>query len=55
MTERFLSQRTADMVVLLCNDGVDREELKALVSSAFEDGIDCTLKQMDGSDDREDF
>ena len=39
-----MSQRTAELMLLLYDDGVDREELKALVDSAFGDGLTFMAK-----------
>ena len=47
MTSDPMSRRTADLMILLCDDGVNREELKALVGSAFKDGLDYAIKHMD--------
>ena len=47
MSLEMMSQRTAELLLLLHDDGVDREELKALVGSAFQDGIAYTLKNLD--------
>ena len=44
MGDNLMSQRTAELLLLLSSDGVDQEELVALASSAFEDGIKCRLK-----------
>lgn len=46
MSECLMSERTAELLLLLYNDGVDHEELKALVRSAFEDGINYTIEQV---------
>jgi hypothetical protein len=43
----MMSERTAELMLLLYDDGVDRDELKALIGSAFEDGIEFTLKNLD--------
>ncbi len=47
MIDAFMSERTAELLLLLYDDGVDQEELKALVRSAFEDGINCILDHID--------
>lgn len=47
MTERLMSDLTAELMLLLHGDGVDREELKALVDSAFRDGVTYTMKTID--------
>lgn len=47
-----MSQRTAELMLLLYDDGVDREELKALVGSAFEDGVEYTLQHVEELRDR---
>ena len=44
MGDNLMSQRTAELLLLLSSDGVDQEELKALASSAFEDGMKCRIK-----------
>lgn len=54
MTESFMSQRTAELLLLLYDDGVDQEELKALVGSAFEDGVNCAINQIDEAENRSD-
>ena len=46
MSDNLMSQRTAELMLLLYDDGVNREELKALVGSAFKDGIEFTMKRM---------
>ena len=46
MTHKLMSERTAELMLLLYDDGVNREELKALVGSAFKDGIEFTMKRM---------
>ena len=46
MTDEFMSKGTAELVVLLLGDGVDHEELEALVSSAFTDGVNFAIKQL---------
>ena len=51
MTDEFMSKGTAELVVLLLGDGVDDEELTALVSSAFSDGVNFAISrlgEMDG-------
>ena len=47
MTDDMMSQLTADLMLLLYEDGVDREELTALVGSAFRDGVEYTIKHID--------
>ncbi len=47
MTDDMMSQLTADLMLLLYEDGVDREELTALVGSAFRDGVEYTIKNID--------
>ncbi|MGD8327540.1 MAG: hypothetical protein PVF65_11545 [Sphingomonadales bacterium] len=39
MNEDYMSQRTTDLMLLLFGDGVDGDELRALVDSAFSDGL----------------
>lgn len=39
MSDSLMSPRTAELLLLLYDDGVDGEELKALVDSAFQDGL----------------
>lgn len=51
MSEIFMSQRTAELLLLLSSDGVSEEELRALASSAFEDGMRCGIKHMRKDDD----
>lgn len=51
MSERFVSDKTKELLLLLYDDGVDREELKALVSSAFKDGIDYLIGERNDRDD----
>jgi hypothetical protein len=51
MSQELMSERTAELMLLLYDDGVDRDELKALVGSAFKDGIDYTIKRMGDSRD----
>lgn len=46
MSENLMSERTTELLLLLYGDGVDREELKALVGSAFGDGVDYMKKQI---------
>jgi hypothetical protein len=46
MSQEMMSERTAELMLLLYDDGVDRNELKALVGSAFKDGIEYTIKRM---------
>ncbi len=46
MSLEMMSQRTAELLLLLHDDGVDREELKALVGSAFQDGVAFTLQNL---------
>lgn len=46
MTESIMSEQTTELMLLLYGDGVDREELKALVGSAFQDGIKYTVGQL---------
>lgn len=45
MSESLMSQRTAELLLLLYDDGVDGEELKALVDSAFQDGLAYMVKR----------
>jgi hypothetical protein len=52
MSQELMSQRTAELMLLLYDDGVDREELKALVGSAFQDGIEYTIKRMADAQDK---
>lgn len=40
MNNQYMSQRTADLMVMMLGDGVDPEELRALVDSAFCDGLE---------------
>jgi len=47
MTYGLMNKRTAELMLLLHEDGVDREELKALVGSAFEDGIEFALQHVE--------
>jgi hypothetical protein len=51
MPQDLMSEHTAELMLLLYDDGVDRDELKALVGSAFKDGIEYTIKRM--SDNRD--
>jgi hypothetical protein len=51
MSDKLMSERTAELMLLLYDDGMDREELKALVGSAFKDGIAFTMKRL--NDDRD--
>jgi hypothetical protein len=51
MPQDLMSQRTAELMLLLYDDGVDRDELKALVGSAFQDGVEYTIKRMRGHRD----
>lgn len=44
MTDEFMSKGTAELLVLLLGDGVDDDELAALVSSAFTDGVNFAIK-----------
>ena len=37
MTDSLMSRLTRELMLLLHDDGVDREELMALVDSAFQD------------------
>ena len=46
MSESLMSERTTELLLLLYNDGVDHDELKALVRSAFEDGINYTIENV---------
>ena len=45
MNDRAMSRSTAELFTLLYNDGVDRDELRALVGSAFRDGYMYSLRQ----------
>ncbi len=47
MSLEMMSRRTTELLLLLYDDGVDRDELKALVGSAFQDGITYTLNNLD--------
>lgn len=47
MTFGLMNKRTAELMLLLHEDGVDREELKALVGSAFEDGVEFALQHVE--------
>ena len=47
MSEPLMSQRTAELMLLLYDDGVDGDELKALVDSAFGDGLTFMVKHYD--------
>lgn len=40
----MMSSLTRELMLLLHDDGVDRNELKALVDSAFQDGVAYTIK-----------
>ncbi|UCH74059.1 MAG: hypothetical protein JSU82_17360 [Rhodospirillales bacterium] len=51
MSENFMSQRTAELLLLLSNDGVDEEELRALATSAFEDGMRCRIGRIGDGDE----
>lgn len=53
MSEDIVSKRTAELLVLLSMDGVDREELKALVASAFADGVNYSVGQIGQGNDPE--
>ena len=52
MTDELMSKGTAELVVLLLGDGVDHEELNALVSSAFADGVNFAIRQLGEVDGR---
>ena len=47
MPDNPMSAHTADLMLLLFDDGADQEELKALISSAFTDGVNYTIKYME--------
>ena len=47
MSEPLMSQRTAELLLLLYDDGVDGDELRALVDSAFGDGLTFMVKHYD--------
>ena len=47
MEDVMMSRLTADLMLLLYEDGADREELTALVGSAFRDGVEYTIKHID--------
>ena len=47
MSEPYMSQRTAELMLLLFEDGVDGDELRALVDSAFSDGLSVMVKHYD--------
>ena len=44
VTENMMSSLTRELMLLLHDDGVDQNELKALVDSAFQDGVAYTIK-----------
>lgn len=46
MTDELMSKGTAELLVLLLGDGVDHEELTALVSSAFTDGVNFAIEHL---------
>ena len=54
MNDEFMSKGTTELVVLLLGDGVDHEELEALVSSAFADGVNFAIKLASAVGDRGD-
>lgn len=54
MPDNPMSKRTADLMLLLFDDGVDPDELKALIGSAFVDGVDYSFKHMDETRDNPD-
>lgn len=47
MSNRLMSSRTVELMLLLYDDGVDGNELKALVDSAFKDGATYMVKNYD--------
>ena len=47
MKDPLMSQHTKDLLLLLSEDGVDRDELRALVESAFQDGLAYMVKHYD--------
>lgn len=55
MSDSLMSPRTAELILLLYDDGVDGEELKALVDSAFQDGLAYMAKHQGEGRDSPDF
>ena len=49
--KRLMSSSTIELMLLLYDDGVDRNELKALVDSAFTDGMTYTLRDISDRDE----
>jgi hypothetical protein len=47
MAGEFTKKATTELVFLLLGDGVDHEELEALVRSAFADGVNLVIKHWD--------
>ena len=54
MSERLLSKRTAELMLLLFEDGVDGDELRALVDSAFSDGLSFMRRHYEVGGDADD-